>query len=295
MSVQPPRPQGPPMKAMRAFEAAARLGGFARAAEELCVTPGAIAQQVKALEAWAGAPLFERGAQGVRLTSVGERVLPKMVAAFDAIGAAVGALREVARPERLHVATLPAIAQLWLSPRLPEVRRALPELEVSITAMEAPPNLGREPFDLSVFYGDGGGLCLARDEIFPVCAPQVAEGLRDLVDLAGVPCLSDAVWQEDWGRWLCSVGAKISITGPVFSLYALAVEETVNGAGVLMGHSALVARHLRSGALVAPFGPRVETGRWLEVGMRGAPAGPVRALLELLRGEGRLESDLDHV
>ncbi|WP_243611494.1 LysR family transcriptional regulator [Shimia aestuarii] len=283
------------MNAMRAFEAAARLGGFTRAAEELCVTPGAIAQQVKALEAWAGAALFERGAQGVRLTSVGERVLPKMVAAFDAMGLAVGVLREAARPERLHVAALPAIAQLWLSPRLPEVRRAMPELEVSITAMETPPNLGREPFDLTVFYGDGGGLCLARDVIFPVCAPQVAKGLSTVDDLATVPCLGDAVWREDWALWLRAVEREIDVSGPVYSLYALAVEETVNGAGVLMGHGALVARHLRSGALVAPFGPRVATGRWLEAGMRSVPTGPAQALLDLLCGEGGFEGDLDHV
>ncbi|MBR9842662.1 MAG: LysR family transcriptional regulator [Rhodobacteraceae bacterium] len=294
MSVQPPRPQGPPMKAMRAFEAAARLGGFARAAEELCVTPGAVAQQVKALEDWAGAPLFERRAQGVRLTAVGERVLPKMIAAFDAMGAAVGALREAARPERIHVAALPAVAQLWLSPRLPEVRRALPELEVSITAMEMPPNLDREPFDLAVFYGAGEGLRLARDEIFPVCAPQVAEGLREVADLAAVPCLGDAVWQEDWARWLEAVDAEISVAGPVFSLYALAVEETVNGAGVLMGHGALVAGHLARGTLVAPFGTRVETGAWLEAGVRGRPTGPLRALLVLL-GEGGLKGDFDHL
>ena len=294
MSVQPPRPQGPPMKAMRAFEAAARLGGFARAAEELCVTPGAVAQQVKALEAWAGAPLFERGAQGVRLTPVGERVLPAMVAAFDAMGIAVGALREAARPERIHIAALPAIAQLWLSPRLPEVRRRLPELEVSITAMEAPPNLGREPFDLAVFYGRGEGLRLARDEIFPVCAPQVAAGLREVDDLAEVPCLGDAVWQEDWARWLEAVGAEVRVAGPVFSLYALAVEETVNGAGVLMGHGALVAGHLARGTLVAPFGRRVETGAWLEAEIRGAPTGPLGALLRLL-SEGRLEGDFDHL
>lgn len=283
------------MNAMRAFEAAARLGGFTRAAEELCVTPGAIAQQVKALEAWAGAALFERGAQGVRLTSVGERVLPKMVAAFDAMGLAVGVLREAARPERLHVAALPAIAQLWLSPRLPEVRRAMPELEVSITAMETPPNLGREPFDLTVFYGDGGGLCLARDVIFPVCAPQVAKGLSTVDDLATVPCLGDAVWREDWALWLRAAEREIDVSGPVYSLYALAVEETVNGAGVLMGHGALVARHLQSGALVAPFGPRVATGRWLEAGMRSVPTGPAQALLDLLCGEGGFEGDLDHV
>ena len=75
MSVAPPRPKGPHLNALRAFEAAARLGGFRMAAGELGVTPGAIAQHVKALEEWAGAALFERQSQGVVLTALGERTL----------------------------------------------------------------------------------------------------------------------------------------------------------------------------------------------------------------------------
>lgn len=288
MSIKPPRPKGPPLNALRAFEAAARLGGFSRAADELCVTPGAVAQQVKQLEDWAGADLFERRAQGVVLSPVGQRVLPEMELAFDALGAAVAALREAARPERVHVAALPAVAQLWLSPRLPEIRAALPEMEVSVTALEQAPNLAREPFDLTVFYGAGEGLRLARDEIFPVCAPELAERLARVEDLAGVPCLSDAVWGEDWELWLAETGAGVRVAGPVYSLYALAVEEAVNGAGVLMGHAALVARHLESGALVAPFGGRVALPRWLELGVKGgAVAPPLQALIDLL-GEGGL-------
>ena len=82
MAVSPLRPQGPPLNALRAFEAAARLGGFAAAAEELCVTPGAVAQHVKTLESWADALLFERRSQGVRLTAIGEHVLADFVSAF---------------------------------------------------------------------------------------------------------------------------------------------------------------------------------------------------------------------
>ncbi|MCB2105960.1 MAG: LysR family transcriptional regulator, partial [Rhodobacteraceae bacterium] len=96
------------------------------------------------------------------------------------------------------------------------------------------------------------------DEIFPVCAPGLAARLCNPDDLAEVPCLSDAVWSGDWQAWADAVrpGWAFVPRGPVYSLFALAVEETVNGAGVLMGHAPLVAQHLASGALVAPFGHR---------------------------------------
>ena len=71
MPVEPVRPKLPPLNALRAFEAAARLGGFTAAATELCVTPAAVAQQVKALEAWVGAKLFKRRTKGIELTTEG--------------------------------------------------------------------------------------------------------------------------------------------------------------------------------------------------------------------------------
>ncbi|RUS60195.1 LysR family transcriptional regulator [Pseudorhodobacter sp. E13] len=254
MAVAPPKPKVPPLTALRAFEAAARLGGFAAAGAELGVSAGAITAHIKALEAELGADLFERHAKGVRLTGLGTRVLPEMSAAFDALGHAVQVLRAEAAPKVVHIATLPAIAQLWLSPRLPALRAASPQISISITAMEAPPNLKRAAFDLCLFYGDGMGEVLTEDLIFPVCSPALAAQIRRPEDLRNLPCLSDAVWAEDWSLWAQTAGLHGFVPrGPVFSLYALAVEEAAHGAGVLMGHGALVAGHLAQGRLVAPF------------------------------------------
>lgn len=260
MPVAPPRPKSLPLTALRAFEAAARLGGFAAAAQELGVTPGAVSAHVKALEEELRAPLFDRDARGVALTPVGARVLPEFTAAFDQLGQAVQILRDEAAPQVVHIACLPAVAQFWLSPRLPALRAAMPEAEVSITALEQPPNLKRTPYDLCLFYGDGPGEPVARDAIFPVCAPALAARLTRPEDLGNIPCLSDSTWGQDWQIWLAAAcpDARITPRGPVYSLYSLAVEETVNGAGVLMGHAALLAPLLQSGRLVAPFGTRVE-------------------------------------
>lgn len=258
----------PPLNALRAFEAAGRLGGFAPAAEELGVTPGAVTAHLKGLEAQLGAPLFERAARGVRLTALGARVLPEMTAAFDALNAAVQRMQTEAAPELVRIAALPALAQLWLSPRLPGLRAAEPRVRVSITALEAPPEAKRDAHDLYLFYraaGRGPGQVLARDMIFPVCAPSVAARLAEPADLDPEDCLSDSAWPGDWAAWAAAagLGAGFRPRGAAFSLYALAVEEAVNGAGVLMGHAALVARHLAEGRLVRPFGPEVELSRVL--------------------------------
>jgi len=271
MVVSPPRSKGPPLNALRAFEAAARLGGFAAAGDELCVTPGAIAQHVKALEAWAGAQLFERRSQGVQLTPLGASVMNDFDTAFDLLGEAVQTLRSRAAPTDIRIAALPSVAQLWLSPRLPAIRSAAPEVTVSVTAMEWRPNLRREPFDLAVFFEDmpvsPGSIDLCQDVIFPVCAPTVAVRLRHPSNLANMTCLHDTNWSEDWDLWITSAlqGQSFDTRGPVFSLYSLAVEEAQNGAGVLIGHEPLVRSHLECGALVAPFQTRVTLDRTLSI------------------------------
>jgi DNA-binding transcriptional LysR family regulator len=257
MPVAPPPLTRLPLNALRAFEAAARTGAFTLAAAELGVTSGAVTAHVKALEDRLGAALFERQARGVRLTALGLAAVEELTGAFDALAGAEARLRALALPKEVHIATLPAIAQLWLSPRLPALRAAAPEISVSITALEAPPNLKRSLHDLSLFPGTGGGVLVAEDALFPVCSPALAARLGRVEDLGAVPCLSDTAWDRDWEVWLAAVGAKVAVRGPVFSLYALAVEEAVNGAGVLMGHGPLVAGHLARGALVAPFPDRV--------------------------------------
>ncbi|MGV6803055.1 MAG: LysR family transcriptional regulator [Ruegeria sp.] len=259
MPVAPPRPKPLPLNALRAFEAAARLGGFSAAALELGVSAGAVSAHIKTLEDELGAPLFDRNARGVALTALGQKALPDLTAAFDTLGQTTQALRAAAQPKVVHIVTLPSIAQLWLSPRLPELRAAEPEIEVSLTAEETPPNLKRAPFDIYLFYGKDLGEPIAEDALFPVCAPALARRLSTPEDLANATCLSDSTWFKDWQIWANAVrpGWKFSPRGPVFSLYALAVEEALNGAGVLMGHKALVATHLTSGRLVAPFETQV--------------------------------------
>jgi len=244
-----------------------------RAAEELSVTPGAISQHIKALEDWVGAPLFERRSQGVRLTTTGARLLPEFTEAFDRLGSAVRALRNALPQPVLSIATLPSVALLWLSPRLPAIRKALPQVKISVTAMESPPNLERELFDLSLFLIEPTGapreILLEQDEILPVCAPELASRLARPEDLAGEVLLHDASWIGDWPLWAMRTGHDIGRAedGPRFSLYSLALEEARHGAGVLMGHHALVEPLLVAGALVAPFPETVPTGKALVLDM----------------------------
>ena len=271
MPVSPPRPKGPPLNALRAFEAAIRLGGFAQAADELCVTPGAISQHIKALEDWAEAPLFERRSQGVVPTEFGLSLAAPFATAFDSIGQAVRHLRSGAQQQTIHIAALPSVAQLWLSPRLPMIRTALAGHRLSVTALESPPNLQRELFDISIFLdtptGQPGETILAEDTIFPVCSPEVAARLKSPEDLLNETWLYDAVWADDWDRWLAQAapGLKKKPNGPHFSLYTIALEETKHSAGILIGHATLVDAALKAGDLVAPFGDRVTTGKALTV------------------------------
>lgn len=260
MPVKPPRPRLPSLNALRAFEAAARLESFSKAADEIGVTAGAVTQQIRQLEATLGFAVFRRLPQGVALTDAAREALPRLTRGFDMLGQAVQALRE-AQPNRpLAIAALPCIAQLWLSPRLPALQAAFPDLQVSISAMEEPPDPQRDPYDLSLFYRENppasSGPQLEADAILPVCAPALAARLATAADLSAQTLLHDAVWRSDWARWLAfaAPGTKVDPgRGPAFSLYSLALDACLSGSGVLMGRMSLVGPHLATGRLIAPF------------------------------------------
>lgn len=259
MSLSPRRPKGPHLNALRAFEAAARLGSFAAAAEELSVTPGAITQHIKSLEAWAGAVLFVRNARGISLTPLAEELLPDFTSAFDQLGAVVQTLRSRAQPMRIRIAALPSVAQLWLAPKLGKLRQIAPEASVSVVALETPPNLAREPFDITLFYSEEmpgpHDLAIADDVIFPVCSPAVAARLNSVENLKDETLLHDGSWKGDWEKWLKSLGGHVTYpkSGAVHSLFSVAVEEARHGGGILMAHQLLIQGFLDSGALVRPF------------------------------------------
>ncbi len=267
MAVLPRRPKGPPLNALRAFEAAARLGSFVAAAEELGVTAGAVSQHVKAVEDWSGTSLFERSAQGVSLSPAGRLLTEDFTQAFDLLAAATQNLRNLAPNPEVHIAALPSVAQLWLPSRLGRLRDLHPNLNISVTAMENPPSLTRDLFDLSIFISlpdeTADQIIVEEDIIFPVCAPKLAKD----VDLKTAPLLHDQTWGSDWSTWSGSTGIDIGdpARGPRYSLYALAVEEAKSGAGVLMGHAALVAQALDAQQLSRVSEHSYKTGKALVI------------------------------
>lgn len=262
MAAKPPRPRLPSLNALRAFEAAARLESFTEAAAELGVTPGAVTQQVRQLEAALGVPLFQRLPQGVVPTVAARDALPRLTRGFDILAQAAQSLRDSHGSRAVTIAALPCIAQLWLSPRLAALQRERPDLHISITAMEEPPDPRRDPHDLVIFYREPdalpGALALPdTDAIQPVCVPALAATIASPADLAGQTLLHDGVWGEDWARWLAFAGGAGAIDatrGPRFSLYSLALDAALSGSGILMGRASLIDRYLADGRLVAPFG-----------------------------------------
>lgn len=240
--LNPQRPQSPPLNALRAFEAAARLGQFAAAAEELSVTPGAISQQIKTLEHWAGQQLFHRSAGRVDLTDAGMQILQPLKVAFDEIGIASQILRAQKPRQKITIAAQPSVAQLWLQPRLSQIQRNHPTLDVAVHAVETPPNLGRTEFDLSIFLlPDPAGAYKAwPDMLQPMCTAETLDTLREQ-DWSQVPRLLDANWVQDWDNWCAGTGQAPIAPGSItqFSLYSMALHAAQNGLGVLMVHSAL--------------------------------------------------------
>lgn len=253
MAAQPPRSKMPPLTALRAFEAAGRLGGFAPAALELGVTPGAVTAHLKTLEAALGVTLFERHHRGVSLTDVGARVLPDFIEAFAALGSAVHRLEIEASPGLVRIATTPDLAQLWLSPRLPALRRAgLQVVPVSVETPEAAAGVA----DLALFFATDA---LNSTPLIAVAAPSFT--VVSLAKLRALDCLTLAGQLGDWGRF----APEFSPRGPVLRQAALALEEAANGAGVLVIAQPMAEAALKAGRVVQVFGDGVPSGQRLRL------------------------------
>jgi len=278
MAAQPPRPKLPPLTALRAFEAAGRLGGFAPAALELGVTPGAVTAHLKTLESALGVALFERRHRGVTLTSVGARVLPDFTAAFSALEAAVHRLETEAAPGLVRIATTADLAQLWLSPRLPALRKAGVQV---VPLPVAAPEAARGLADLALFFDEAGG---APASLIAVAAPDLAAGLGGAGALDPADCLVLSGPEGDWALWSQAAGiAGFAPRGPVHAQAALALEEAANGAGVLVLARPLAEGALAAGRVVALFGVEAARKRRLRLWpLRARPDAAARQVLAAL-------------
>lgn len=270
MGLAPPPANLPSLNALRAFEAAARLESFTLAAAELLVSPAGIAHHVKSVEAWTEQSLFDRHPHGVRLNSAGQAALPLLTEGFSALGRATVELRaQRTHPSTLRIAALPAIAQIWLAPRVSEISEVLPDVSISVHAMETPPDLKTEPYDMTIFFSEDTA-DRSVDELCPVAAPAVAEQLKKVTDLRDHCLLHDTHWAGDWQTWLdgSSTTDVGTTSGTSYTLYAMAIDAAVRGEGVLMGRTSLITHLLSDGRLVEPFDRRVPTQDALTIRFR---------------------------
>jgi LysR family glycine cleavage system transcriptional activator len=241
---------------------------FTKAAEELHVTPAAISHQIKALEEQLGVPLFRRLTRALRLTQAGQAALPPMRDGFDSLADAVDLLRAHENSGAITVSIDPSFAAKWLVPRLDRFRAALPDLDVRLDATDKLTDFQRDNVDLAIRYGSGNypGLEVERllsEEIFPVCSPKLLEGPAPLAQpsdlrhhtLIHLEWDSENVTAPNWRMWLLAAGIHdIDFTrGPVFSMTTLALQAAIEGQGVALASSFLVADDLAAGRLVVPF------------------------------------------
>ena len=268
----------PPLTSLRTFEAAARRGGFTKAAEELHVTQSAVSRQIRTLEEDLGVPLFRRVHRKVRLTADGERLLPVLTRAFRDIEKTVARLRQPERDVELKVP--PTFAIRWLIPRLQHFQSERPDIQVRLTSGLGEVKLGKERFDLGVVHvraGEPGrrGDVLAVHRAVPVAAPRYldhAPPLAGPADLARHQLLVTHASAWDWRRW----GRAFDVDDlPLDDALQLepaeaAIQAARSGQGVALVDHGFVAHELAAGTLVAPLAVApLELGHWLAVYGRG--------------------------
>jgi LysR family glycine cleavage system transcriptional activator len=296
----------PPLNSLRAFEAAARCLSFARAADELHVTPAAISHQIRALEEHLGVPLFRRLNRAVLLTDSGQACLPGLSEAFDRMAAVLDRRRAQDGGGPLTDSTAPAFAARWLVPRLERFQERCPEIDVRVSAAMRLVDFAREDVDVAIRYGPGRyhGLLaelLLTNQVVPVCAPALLQGSRPLSspqDLRHHTLLHDDTATSDgaypnWAMWLRAAGVEgvDASRGPRFDYSGLVLDAAAAGGGVALALSTIVAADLAAGRLVKPFAVAVPTpfAYYLVCPATTAGRPKVAAFREWLRAE--LERD----
>jgi LysR family transcriptional regulator, glycine cleavage system transcriptional activator len=252
-----------PLLGLRAFEATARHLSVSNAAAELCVTPGAVSQQVKLLEELVGVPLLRRKGRSVELTDAGQVLRPALTQAFQTIELTLNAIARRPRHDTMKLCLLPTLAEKWLVPRLSRFHGSHSHLDIQIMTSFRDIRFEAEDVDMASFIGkelpDGlEGVRLFDDAFQPVCSPAF---LRDTCQLTTTTDLSKATLlhsvrrMDDWQRWLSLAGvAKLRPQRSLsFENSSLAIRAAIDGLGVAMVQREYVKELLKLGVLVAPF------------------------------------------
>ncbi|MEO1705913.1 MAG: transcriptional regulator GcvA [Pseudomonadota bacterium] len=262
----------PPLTALRAFEAAARHMSFAKAAEELSVTPAALSFQIKSLEEHLGEPVFRRLNRAVELTEAGRALAPGTSEGFSALQGAWRAVRRLTDQTNLTVTAGPAFTAKWLAPRLFEFAQAHPEIELRFSASLRMMDFNRDGVDVAIRFSNSDAsaglysLPLASEWVTPVMVPELAQRYPTPESLRDAPLITDLSIDfldpnPDWAAWFRTMGvAPAEVHGPKFSQADHAVDAALAGVGVVLGRRALCIKDIAEGRLVAPYGVALNTG-----------------------------------
>lgn len=252
----------PSLNAIRAFEAVGRRGSITAAAEELCVTPGAVSRHIGMLEQHFGQRLLVRHGRGVSLTPKGRGFFIDVAQAFGVLD---GACREVCGPVAdgaLFVSVLTTFGTEWLAPRVERFREAHPDLDLRLTVSMDPVNFYSAEVDIGLMAGtvelpDMEEHPLFRSRFFPVCSPSLLkrgpfERFEDLRRHNLLYCDRETL---AWRGWCEAAGiAQLDMRAAVkFESLTMTYQAARAGAGVALGEAIFVTDDLSSGRLVAPF------------------------------------------
>ena len=286
----PPDVRFPSIDGLRAFEAAARLGSFERAADELAVTASAVSKRLATLEELLGTPLLQRGGKALALTAAGKEYLEQVRSALGLLAAMPLHQRTAQRVERLRVTMPPTFARQILVPQLEAFTRAHPAVELELLLSIPYLDTAALDSDLEVRAGDasalGGGALLLDDRVLPVAAPSLIERLPPLrapADLAHAPLLRTPL--DPWTPWLRAAGLDWPepASGPKLVDLGMLLEAAVSGQGVALARPTLARHWLATGTLRPLFAITAPAANPYFL-LPADPVGAAAAFAQWLRG-----------
>ena len=260
----------PPLNALRAFEAIARHLSFARAADELHVTPAALSHQIRALEQQVGTALFHRRARAIELTEAGRLIYPGLHSGFASVRRAGAQLDRDRSGRILVISATPGLVAKWLMPRLWRFLNAHPDVDARVSASLKLADFAAEGVDVAIrlskdIVSDLHVENLFDDSMLPVCSPRLVEqGLKSAADLPRFPLIhyefaTTMYAPPQWADWFAAAGLHgVDATrGLRVNVADHALDAAVAGAGVSLSHKLIASDDVYSGRLVTPFGPEL--------------------------------------
>lgn len=258
----------PPLYALRAFEVAARLNSFSKAAKILNITPGAVSRHIRTLEAWFDCELFRRNGPQVKVSEAGRALAGQITEGFMSIERACHAFQSNSQFLRLKAPS--TLTMRWLLDVLNDFRQnhTTPSIEITSVWMDTDVvDFSREPFDCAILLGNGSfgtatqSRLLFREWLIPVCSPSMLASARHA--LPECDLIHPSPDRRDWRRWLRKTGRfpGLSLTGgKVFDTLEQGNLAALSGHGVSVGDLLLSLESVQSGLLALPFNEAVATG-----------------------------------